>query len=154
MALPKGAHDFAGKWTGRSKLHLSWLESDLRVQESDSSLSLELNKQGAYLVLSYDWTYEGEVKEGVLIIAGESEGSGVQMAWVDSWHQSGGVLHLEGSTSEEGVVKAKGSYSAGEETWGWTIALWLEGDQLSLKMENVTPGGDAEWAVMGVYSRA
>lgn len=153
MAAPQAAQDAAGSWKGKSKLHLSWLPPEERVQESDSSLQVAVNEQGAFATVTYTWHYEGEKKEGTILIAAESEGPGVQMAWVDSWHQSGGVLHLTGTTAEDGSVKAKGTYAAGEEVWGWTIALGQVGPNLVLKMENVTPDGVAEWAVEGVYTR-
>lgn len=154
MAAPQVTKDAAGMWQGTSKLHLSWLPPEQRIQESDSTLQVTVNDQAAFATVSYTWHYEGERKEGTIIIAAESEGSGAQMAWVDSWHQSGGVLHLTGSVAEDGSLKAKGEYSGGDEMWGWTIALGLVGDSLVLKMENVTPAGEAEWAVEGSYSRA
>lgn len=132
---------------------MPWLPSEQAVQESESALQVAVNSQGAFATLTYDWHYEGEKQEGTLIIVSENEGPGVQMAWVDSWHQSGAVMHLAGIAEADGSVKSKGAYSGGDETWGWTIALQQVGPNLVLKMENVTPDGVAEWAIEGVYIR-
>lgn len=153
MAAPELTKELAGNWAGKSKLHMSWLPPEQRVQESDSKLSLKINDQGAFASLTYDWSFEGDRQEGTILFAAENEGTGVQLAWVDSWHQSGGIMHLTGNIESSGDLKAAGSYSGGDELWGWTISFTSQDGQLKLTMENVTPAGEAEWAVEGIYSR-
>jgi hypothetical protein len=75
------------------------------------------------------------------------------MGWVDSWHQDGSVMHLRGEAAQDGAVKAKDTYSAGEETWGWTIALSLNHNQFTITMENISPNGEAVWAAKATYTR-
>ena len=151
MATPSSILDANGTWKGRSQLHLSWLEPHLREIESDSTLHVEATE--AYATIGYTWAYQGEPQTGAMHIAKASDVNHVEIGWVDSWHQSGGVLHLIGAEEGNGI-KAGGTYTAGDETWGWTIALDVTGDELTITMENVEPSGNAEWAVRGVYGRA
>ena len=78
----------------------------------------------------------------------------VQLGWSDSWHQNTAVMHLVGPEVADGSVRTKGTYAAGKEVWGWTIEFKLSGHQLTMKMENLTPQGEAEWAVEAVYKRS
>lgn len=153
MSVPKSIHMAKGLWRGKSKLNLPWLPPEKRVTESSSSLHIDTDSQDKFATITYDWRYEGKKEEGTIILSGNVKSKLVQMGWVDSWHQNEAVLHLKGKDSETGSVKAKGEWSAGAEVWGWTIELLAVGDKLTIKMENVTPAGEATWAVEGVYSR-
>ena len=147
MAVPKSLHDARGLWQGESRLDQSWLPPEKRVSESPSELHLKAN--AAYATITYTWIYEGEPQEGTMILAGDEKT--VEIGWCDTWHQGSGVMHLAGTAGE--AIKTKGTYDAGEETWGWTIALSFIGEELRLTMENVTPKGEAEWAVRAMYRR-
>ena len=152
MSVPKPILDAKGAWHGSSKLHMSWLPEGERISESESDLLVEQDFQSSHAIIRYYWMHDGIRQEGTLLVAGNADASEVQMAWSDSWHQDSGVLSLIGGPIENGV-KAKGSYTAGDETWGWTIALCLVADDIQLEMENVTPAGEAEWAVKAIYAR-
>ena len=153
MSVPKSIHESKGLWRGTSKLNLSELPPDKRVSESNSSLHIDTDEQNSYATVAYDWKYEGKRQEGTILICKSSASPTVQFAWVDSWHQNSAVMHLTGQDTESDSVKAKGTYQAGKEIWGWTIALHFSSDQLILKMENVTPAGEPEWAVEASYKR-
>ncbi|RYG69893.1 DUF1579 domain-containing protein [bacterium] len=158
MAVPKRLHEAVGQWNGKSQLHLPFLPPEKRVTESASRLHIETGAHDAFATITYTWETEGERQEGTMLVcmAPESETGktkAVQIGWVDSWHQNSAVMHLVGHESETGAVKAKGAFTAGGETWGWTIAFDLTGDELALTMENLTPSGEAEWAVRATYRR-
>ena len=153
MAVPKQIHDAKGSWKGKSLLNLPWLAPDKRVTESTSHLHIEADSHDKFATITYSWEYEGKRQEGTMIVCMAGKTKVVEIGWVDSWHQNSSVLHLVGSETETGAVKTKGSYSAGKETWGWTIAFSKAGDEMHLTMENVTPAGEAEWAVRAVYKK-
>jgi hypothetical protein len=152
MAVPKSIQTAKGVWKGKSKLNQSWLPPEQQVTESDSQLRVDTDTQSKFATITYDWQYEGNREEGTLILAMDDESNAVQFGWVDSWHQSGGVLYLKGEDSRTGSVKAKGEYGS-TEVWGWTIELVTTEDSFTVRMENVTPDGEAIWAVEGVYTR-
>jgi len=153
MAVPKSIHSAKGLWHGKSLLNLPWLAPDKQVSESTSSLHIDTDKHDAFATITYTWQYEGKQQEGTILLAQSGKGKHLELGWVDSWHQNTSVLHLIGEESESGSVKAKGAYSAGKETWGWTIAFEHDGDQLTMIMENVTPAGQATWAVKAAYKK-
>jgi len=154
MAAPKSIYAAKGSWRGKSKLNLPFLPPDKRVSESNSSLHIDTDSQDTFATITYDWHYEGKRQEGTIILCKDGKSSQVQLGWVDSWHQNGAVMHLTGEELQTGSVKAKGAYGAGKEVWGWTIEVHSTNDQLTLKMDNVTPTGEPTWAVEAVYSRA
>jgi hypothetical protein len=155
MAVPDSIHKAAGLWQGKSKLNQPWLPAGKQVTESSSRLHIETDNLGKFATLTYDWHYEGKREEGTLILSGSVKSKRMEMGWVDSWHQSSGVLYLKGQEGEDGAVKARGEYSVdGKEFWGWTIELHATSDELTLRMENVPPKGEAMWAVEAVYTRA
>jgi hypothetical protein len=153
MAVPKPIHDAKGLWRGKSSLNLPWLPPDKQVSESDSSLHVDTDGLNTYATITYTWHHDGMRQEGTIILCGSSETKSVELGWSDSWHQNSGVMHLAGQESADGLVKAKGTYGPAKELWGWTIAFHLDGAQLTMNMENVTPAGEAVWAVKATYKR-
>jgi len=153
MAVPKSIHVAKGLWRGKSQLNLPFLPPEKRVSESDSSLHIDTDQHDSYATVTYNWQYEGKRQEGTILLCESAKSKSVQLAWVDSWHQNTAVMHLTGEESETGLVKTKGTYPAGKETWGWTIEFQIAGEQLTMKMDNVTPSGEAVWAVKASYKR-
>lgn len=153
MSLPKFLVNAHGSWAGSSKLHQSWLKEEAkRIQESRSHLHVEIAERETFATIEYAWEYEGKREEGRMIVAANSHQE-AEIGWSDSWHMSEGVLFLKGKV-EEGAVQTLGSYSAGKETWGWTVRIEASESHLAIKMDNVTPAGEHIWAVDGEYHRA
>ncbi len=153
MAVPKSIHAAKGLWQGKSLLNLPFLPPGKQVSESQSSLHIDTDKHDSFATITYTWQYEGQVQEGTILLCQSDKRKHLELGWVDSWHQSTSVMHLEGEETETALVKAKGSYSGGNETWGWTIAFVHDGDQLTMTMENVMPSGEAVWAVKATYKK-
>lgn len=153
MAIPKTLREAQGAWIGSSKLHLSWNQPPDNILESLSNLSVTLDPIGEFALLDYDWVYEGELQHGQLLLAGSSESGKVTGGWTDSWHQNSAVMALAG-TGMEGEVNLSGEYEVeGHPNWGWRFLFELEGEMLAMRMFNVSPEGDEEWAVEAVYGR-
>ena len=153
MAIPKRIQQAKGSWKGKSHLHLSYLPPDQCVSESTSEIHVHTDARSTFATIAYAWEHEGERQEGSMLLCMDDESKVVQIGWSDSWHQNSGVLHLVGAEVEAGAVKTKGTFPAGEETWGWNIAFDLTNDEFILTMEVVPPGEEAEWAVKASYQR-
>lgn len=154
MALPNFVSALAGEWSGDSNLHLSWLEEEPRTLGSESRLTFQIAPTGAYALVDYTWTYKDEPQTGHLLLCGTDDGK-LSAGWSDSWHQSTGVMDLQG-TGQDNHVTVTGEYEVGEglPNWGWRIEFQLTGDTLSLRMTNLMPDGPEDWAVEAIYKRA
>lgn len=153
MAVPKSLLNAKGNWGGSSQLNQPWLPEDQQLSQSESTLTITTDANEAFATLNYTWQHEGKEHFGSMLVSQASESSAVEIAWVDSWHQSEAVLHLKGEVDNEGKVKGKGVYMTEPETWAWTISLELNESHFHVEMENVLPSGEAQWAVRGVYSK-
>jgi len=156
MPTPQFLHKAVGSWKGESKLHLSWLPEDKRVSASESKLHIDFDMKKMFATLTYTWVFEGKVEEGSMLICGSEKSKLMSVGWSDSWHQNSAVMLLKSAEFSHEVIKVTGSYPAGDGTpdWGWRIELSLPSeDQFVLKMFNITPAGEAEWAVEGIYKR-
>lgn len=153
MAVPQFVIDSKGSWRGKSKLNLPWLAPDKQVSESDSHLHIDCDRQNKFATIVYTWSNEGKGEEGTILLAQGPKSKVVELGWADSWHQSTAILHTVGEEKPAGYFKTKGTYKGDGEEWGWTIALTLADGKLQLKMENVTPKGEATWAVDATYER-
>ncbi len=152
MAIPTWLLGAQGDWVGRSRLFMSWLPEGERVRDSDSTLAVRPHLGGHFATLDTTWHEDGP-QEGTLLVCGNEEGRATG-GWCDSWHQNASVLTLDGTWDDE-AVRLEGRYAVpGHPDWGWRIALRLEGDELVVAMENVSPEGEAEPAVEARYRRA
>ena len=154
MAIPATVSKAQGEWKGQSRLHLSWLPDDQKIQESESSLSIKIDKNQSFARLDYSWSNEDGLQEGALLLASSSASDAVTGGWSDSWHQSGAVMALSGADTDSGT-KVSGHYAVeGHPDWGWKIELESKDkDTLVLRMTNVSPEGEEDWAVEAKYSR-
>lgn len=89
------------------------------------------------------------------MFAGPEAADAVTGAWVDSWHQNTGVMQLDGKVSHTGHVTLNGHYPyEGSADWGWRIEFIPSADgPITIKMTNISPVGDEEWAVEATYHR-
>lgn len=145
-----------GHWAGESKLHMSWVEDESkRVQSGASELHVDLDAAGQFAIVTYWWTYEGKKQEGVMTVVCDEKRKKCFIGWIDGWHMNYDLMRLVGEL-EGDTVGGFGQYFVGdrERDWGWTIRLEMAGEGVLLRMENVTPDGEKEWAVEGRYTRA
>jgi hypothetical protein len=155
MATPPGLLAALGNWRGTSKLNYSEDPLVENISESDSTLAIETDPLHAFATVSYTWAFEGQAHEGRVLLCGTESTDEVTAGWSDSWHQNGSAMCLSGPGMHSNQVRLTGSYgAAGGPDWGWRIEFNLEGDNLTLKMINITPEGDQTWAVHAEYLRA
>lgn len=155
MPIPRTIRDAAGSWRGSSKLHLSWLPPEKRVEESSSSLQVKLDRNSTYATIEYTWSQEGTEQEGSLLLCADKKRTCITAGWVDSWHQNNAVMLLSGELSD-GAIRLDGKYQVeGHPEWGWAIGFELiSNSKFIMRMINIDPAGNEEWAVEAVYERS
>jgi len=139
------------KWKGKSTLHMSWLPMEERLRESHSTLEFDLGPQNNIVIIRYNWDEKGPQMGQILLAL---DGELAQGGWMDSWHQSGAVMHLKGKVADPHTVSIQGTYSASPDPdWGWRISMKImaEPNLLSIEMTNISPTGEEEWAVRSHY---
>lgn len=153
MAIPETILNSVGTWRGTSTLNLPWPPGQEKVEDSESTLIIATDPHQKYAHLAYDWAEDGTAQYGHAIIAGSSDSGKVQMAWTDSWHLSSDVMRLVG-TGMSGAVNVLGEYEVeGYPAWGWRFTFEQEGENLTMKMFNISPEGEEVWAVSATYER-
>ncbi len=154
MSIPTFVTACVGTWNGPSKLNLPWPPGEEKVLECDSSLTVSVDPKSSYATFGYEWSYEGDPQTGLILIAGDEEKGTVSMGWSDSWHQNGSVLNLTGQMTASKAT-ASGEYVVeGYDPCGWEIEIeQTSDDEMVLRMTNVDPSGDREWAVEAIYRR-
>lgn len=142
-----------GEWSGNNVLRLSWLTpSDFH---SASTMTVARVAKGKFLSFAYTWSHENVAHEGFLLVGYDEKQKLATAAWVDSWHQSGKVLPLEGTIDEHGVISVKGFYEAPPgPDWGWRIVITPKSEnEFQLVMINRPPEGEEDLAVQAEYMR-
>ena len=72
MSIPEKFKKLAGEWHGINLLHTSWIVEN-PVSESDSSCSIQLIANEKFLKFEYDWIYENEKQDGLLLLGSEKD---------------------------------------------------------------------------------
>lgn len=153
MKLSDLQTNLVGEWAGNNLLRLSWQTPS--EFNSVGQMSVQSVGNGKFLTLKYTWSHEGAAHEGFMLLA-HAASSGVTTAgWVDSWHQSGGVLNCKGSLLEDGTIQVQGHYPAPPgPDWGWRITIAKRSDnELQMLMHNITPDGTEDLAVQADYTK-
>jgi len=111
------------------------LMPDDALAEGPSSASVTtVGEQG--FTLHYTWAHPSDGEQrGVVLVGGTDDAGAVEGALFDTWHQQPGLMSLSGNRSGHRVELA-GTYL---EEWGWTVALELADDEVTMTMCNVVP---------------
>lgn len=153
MSINDDLAQYVGKWKGTNKLYLSWLSDPLK--ESPSTLEVTKKANGQFIQFDYDWEYEGERQEGMLVLGCDTKSNSVQTVWTDSWHSRHTLMISDGAAKDDGSVSVKGHYKVPDHPdWGWRTDIIPQKETIKLLMFNVTPEGDEDLAVEVMYERA
>jgi hypothetical protein len=140
-----------GEWEGQNDLY--FMPGD-PVRKSDSAASVTLVAKGQFVKIEYDWAYESEPQDGLLLIGRENDDNGVKIVWVDSWHTGGRFMISEGTITEGGTISAHTSYSAPPgPDWGWRTVIESGDASFKIVMYNISPEGAEMLAVDATYTR-
>ena len=154
-SLENGPHadlaKFAGEWTGTTK---TWFEPDVVADESPMTGTIKVILGGRFLMHEYSGSLQGKPFEGVAIFGFDIATNKFQMAWVDSFHMSSGIMFSEGDAGEK--FSAFGTYFTGPNTprWGWRTELeMIDEDNIVITAYNVEPDSADQIATETRYTR-
>ena len=154
-SLENGPHadlaKFAGEWTGTTK---TWFEPDVVADESPMTGTIKVILGGRFLMHEYSGSLQRKPFEGVAIFGFDIATNKFQMAWVDSFHMSSGIMFSEGDAGEK--FSAFGTYFTGPNTprWGWRTELeMIDEDNIVITAYNVEPDSADQIATETRYTR-
>jgi hypothetical protein len=145
-------HSYNGQWQGITR---TWFEPEVLVDESEWSATIypilgERFVQYDYMGSMQDNPLEGKATLGFNAMTGNFE-----MAWIDSFHQSTGIMYCKGPATAAGI-SVLGSYLVDElgTSWGWRTDFELTSkNELAVRSYNITPDGVAYLGVETLYTR-
>ncbi len=153
MSIPENFKKLTGEWQGKNLLYTTWIEEN-PVRESESAAKVDLAGNAKFLKIQYDWIYENENQEGLLLIGSEKESDAVKAFWIDSWHMGDKFMTCDGNFSGDSILM-KGFYEVpNHPDWGWRTDIIFDNENsFKIVMYNVTPEGAEDLAVEAEYSR-
>lgn len=153
MSIPGNFEKFKGLWSGTNRLHTTWIKEN-PVHESISEAAIDFAARGKFIKFEYDWIYEDERQEGLLLVSQEKDAEKIRAVWIDSWHNGDRFMTLDGGI-ENGVIELKGFYAVPDHPdWGWRITVEAKDENsFRITMLNISPDGDEDLAVEIVYGR-
>lgn len=153
MNLPENFQQLAGNWSGINRLHLPWIE-DAPLKESKSEASVKTVAGKNYVQIEYDWVFDGQKQDGVLMFGFEKNSEIVNAVWIDSWHQTADFMPSKGKGKNRKIT-FKGFYKVPDHPdWCWRTDVEIESkDSFKIIMYNVSPEGNESLAVEMFFSR-
>lgn len=153
MSIPDNFKTLTGEWRGTNRLYTIWIEEN-PVHESKSVASVQTAANDKFLKIEYDWIYENEKQDGLLLIGSEKDSDEARAFWIDSWHMRDKFLSSDGKCSGDSI-SLKGFYQVpGHEDWGWrTDIVFTDSNSFKIVMYNVSPEGAEDLAVEAIYER-
>jgi hypothetical protein len=145
--------DLIGKWTGKSQL---WMYPGDSVHESSTTAEVGRLAQGQFITIAYDWAFDGEPQDGLIIYGLYPEEPPGTSLWLDSWHVANSYMSFETEVGDDVQIIMRGSYPAPEgPDWGWRIEIEPKApDAFELCLFNIAPDGQEALAVLADYERA
>jgi len=138
--------ELVGRWTGDTDLHL---DPAAPPETTPVELTIEPLLAGRWIRLEYRGTAMGAPHAGALLLGYHRDAGAFEAAWVDSFHTGTAIMMSVGEARADGAISVLGSYTAGDERWGWRTTLRREGaDALVIEALNITPDGQAAPAVV------
>jgi hypothetical protein len=142
--------DLHGVWSGTKKL---WLAPDDPAFESRTMARVSELAQGQFVSIAYQWTFDDQPQDGLIVFISEFDRSLAKAIWLDSWHMKNAIMICESSGVDDGAVSFLGSYLAPPgPDWGWRIEFKLPAHtELMIRMTNISPDHEESLAVLAQY---
>lgn len=141
MRIPDGLESLSGIWTGTGTL---WFDpSQPPAATFDVTADVSDAAKSNLISIAYTWSYEGDPKEGIILIGTGPEGQ-LEASWLDSWHMADSFMISKGTQETSGIASVLGSYGEpGSPEWGWrTVIEAATPGEWRLTMFNIPPGGE------------
>ncbi|MDF1504821.1 DUF1579 family protein [Roseisolibacter sp. H3M3-2] len=142
----------AGRWTGSSRLVLSWETPS--EYTSDSTAEVTVVAGGRFVTIAYTWTHKDRPREGFLLAGRETKTEVAHASWVDSYHQREFPMTSRGTVTADGGIDVLGSFPAGDgPDWGWRTEVTPTADGFAIRMYVIPPGEAEQIGFENVYTR-
>lgn len=145
----------AGEWEGTTKV---WFEPDKLADESPTKGTIKPILDGRFIMHEYSGSMQGKPLEGIQFYGYDMTGERFQMVMLDTFH-TGTLILTQNGTEGDAKFSPLGSYDYKAPdgqitTWGWRTDIELvDDDNMTIRMYNVFPDGQAALGVETVYKR-
>ncbi len=143
---------YTGQWQGMTR---TWFEPDKLADESSWQGTIYPILGNRFIQYDYTGSLQGDAFEGKALIGFNAMTKQFEMAWIDSLHQSTGIMYCQGHQTTTGFM-VLGSFRASEDgpEWGWrTDFELLNSKQLRIRAYNISPEGMEYLGVETLYTR-
>lgn len=139
----------------RAGTNLLWLTPDDPAHESKTMAQMSELAQGKFISIAYQWDFDDQPQDGLIVFSGASDRSAARAMWLDSWHMRNVIMICESSRVDDSVFSLPGSYPAPPEPdWGWRIDIEQpERTRLVIRMTNISLDHEESLAVLAEYRR-
>ncbi|MGE0057550.1 MAG: DUF1579 family protein [Dehalococcoidia bacterium] len=141
MNAPTWLQSLAGPtWRGNSGL---WMDPTQPGYTSETKATVRLVAKGIAAAIEYNWAFEGEPHEGILVVGANDDGE-AHASWIDSFHMDGSFMVSKGQTGAGDSLSVLGSYAAPEgPDWGWRTEIEKLSDTAwRVRMYNIPPDSE------------
>lgn len=128
----------AGHYEGTVRTHL---DPEQPAVESEDTLYLEPMLGGRFLRMQWFGSVAGKPRQGELVLGYNVEAGEHELSWVDTFHTGSAILHFRGAPDSDGAIQVRGSFSAGNERWGFGLRFARVGEVLELRATVSSPQG-------------
>ena len=143
--------NLAGRWEGITR---TWFEPGVLSDESPCKGTIQPAGKGRFALFEYDGFLDEQPLEGLLLIGFNTLAQRFECAWMDTFHMDNGIMFSTGQAHPE-KFSVLGHYDVpNNPPWGWRTEITIQdSDHLTIRMYNISPGGEEALGVETQFSR-
>ena len=141
-----------GQWRGTLR---TWFDPAGAAIENEISGSFRRAFDSGAVLHEYRSQVGDRRSDGVALIGVDIASNRHCVSWVDTFHTGSNImLFVADDGAVENGVSLRGSYAAGDQTWGWRLVIRaVAADEVRIDHFNITPDGEEGRAIEIVYRR-